>query len=153
MDQEKRMELWVKVTKWLLDAMFFIGIAVIISLPWSIKWMAQAIPYLMEDYEATVIIYFVLGISAEKILWELRKMLKTVIQNDCFVKENVVSLQKMSKWAFFIALMSMVRSYVHSSLLMVTVILVFIIAGMSGQVLSFVFAKAVEYKEENDFTI
>ena len=115
--------------------------------------MSQAMPYLMDDYEATVIIYFVLGISAEKILWELRKILGTVIKKDCFVKENVVSLQKMSKWAFFIALMCVVRSYVHSSLLMVTVILVFVIAGMSGQVLSFVFAQAVSYKEENDFTI
>ena len=153
MDQEKKMELWVKITKWVLDAMCVIGVGVIISLPWSIKWMSQAMPYLMDDYEATVIIYFVLGISAEKILWELRKILGTVIKKDCFVKENVVSLQKMSKWAFFIALMCVVRSYVHSSLLMVTVILVFVIAGMSGQVLSFVFAQAVSYKEENDFTI
>ena len=32
-------------------------------------------------------------------------------------------------------------------------VLVFVIAGMSGQVLSFVFAQAVSYKEENDFTI
>lgn len=153
MDQNKKMELWVKITKWMLDAMFIIGIGVTISLPWSIKWISQALPYLMEQYEATVIIYFVLGIAAEKILWELRKILSTVIQKDCFVQQNVVSLQKMSKWSFFIALMSIVRSYVHSSLLMLTVILVFIIAGMSGQVLSFVFAQAVAYKEENDFTI
>ena len=78
---------------------------------------------------------------------------KTVIDKDCFVQENVVSLDKMSKWSFFIVLMSIVRSVVYVTSAMGVVILVFTIAGLFSKVLAFVFEEAVGYKEENDFTI
>jgi len=108
---------------------------------------------MVEHYEETVIIYFVLGISALKLLWELRKIFRTVLAEDCFVRENVVSLRKMGSWSFFIALMSMVRSIVYMTIAMGVVILVFIIAGLFSKVLAYVFEEAVRFKEENDLTI
>ena len=124
-----------------------------VSLPWSVHVAGRLMPTLIRHYEETVIIYFVLGVSAEKLLWELRKIFKTVLAEDCFVKENVVSLQKMGNWSFFIALMAAVRSIVYMTIAMLVVILVFLIAGLFSKVLSFVFEQAVAYKEENDFTI
>ena len=94
-----------------------------------------------------------LGVSAEKLLWELRRIFATVLREDCFVQENVVSLRKMSNWSFFIALMSVVRSIVYMTIAMAVVVLVFAIAGLFSRVLSFVFEQAVAYKEENDFTV
>ena len=140
-------------TKFLLDFMFFAGIAVTVSLPWSVKLVGRQLPYMVEHYEETVIIYFVLGISALKLLWELRKIFRTVLAEDCFVRENVVSLRKMGSWSFFIALMSMVRSIVYMTIAMGVVILVFIIAGLFSKVLAYVFEEAVRFKEENDLTI
>ena len=101
----------------------------------------------------SVVIYFVLGIAAIVILRELRRIFKTVVNKDCFVRENVVSLDKMFKWSFFIVLMSVVRCIVYITPAMLVVILVFTIAGLFSKVLSFVFEEAVGYKEENDFTI
>lgn len=144
---------WTKGTKYLLDIMFYAGIAVTATLPWSIKLIGEQLPYLVEHYEESVIIYFVLGISAEKLLWELRKIFHTVLEENCFVKENVVSLQKMGNWSFFIALMAGVRSIVYMTIAMGVVILVFLIAGLFSKVLSFVFEQAVAYKEETDWTI
>ena len=144
---------WIKATKVLLDFMFYMGIVVTVSLPWSVHVAGRLMPTLIRHYEETVIIYFVLGVSAEKLLWELRKIFKTVLAEDCFVKENVVSLQKMGNWSFFIALMAAVRSIVYMTIAMLVVILVFLIAGLFSKVLSFVFEQAVAYKEENDFTI
>ena len=86
-------------------------------------------------------------------LWELRKIFRTVLAEDCFVRENVVSLRKMGSWSFFIALMSMVRSIVYMTIAMGVVILVFIIAGLFSKVLAYVFEEAVRFKEENDLTI
>ena len=106
-----------------------------------------------KHYEETVVIYFVLGIAAVVILRELRKIFKTVIDKNCFVRENVVSLDKMCKWSFFIVIMSIVRTFVYTTVAMLVVILVFTIAGLFSKVLSFVFEEAVGYKEENDFTI
>ena len=67
--------------------------------------------------------------------------------------ENVVSLNKMFKWSFFIVIMSIVRSVVYLTVVLGVVILVFIIAGLFSKVLAFVFEQAIEYKEENDLTV
>lgn len=144
---------WIKGTKYLLDIMFYCGIVVTASLPWSIRWIGEVLPGLIRHYEEAVIIYFVLGVSAEKLLLELRKIFKTVLAEDCFVRENVVSLQKMGNWSFFIALMAGVRSIVYMTIAMIVVIFVFLIAGLFSKVLSFVFEQAVAYKEETDWTI
>ena len=139
--------------KYLLDAMFYIGILVTVSLPFSIKWIGQYYSPVIENYEETVIIYFVLGVAALVLIRELRRIFMTVINEDCFVMENVVSLRKMGNWSFFIALMSIVRSIVYLTVAMLVVILVFIIAGLFSKVLAMVFEEAVRYKEENDLTI
>lgn len=144
---------WIKATKYLLDLMFCVGILGTASLPWSIRWIGKQLPQVVQHYEESVIIYFVLGIAAEKLLWELRKIFKTVLAENCFVRENVVSLQKMGNWSFFIALMAGVRSIVYMTIAMGVVILVFLIAGLFSKVLGFVFEQAVAYKEETDWTI
>ena len=146
-------EILIKFTKYVLDFMFFGGIVVTASLPITIKILGAFSEKLHTHYLEGVIIYFVLGIAAIVILRELRKMFQTVVNKDCFVRENVVSLDKMCKWSFFVVLMSIVRTIVFVTPAMLIVILVFTIAGLFSKVLSFVFEEAVGYKEENDFTI
>ena len=143
----------VKITKYLLDFMFYTGIIVTAIMPITVKMLSPFSEKLQENYIAGVIIYFVLGIAAIVILRELRRVFKTVINKNCFVKENVVSLDKMCKWSFFIVVMSIVRCIVYVTPAMLVIILVFVIAGLFSKVLSFVFEEAVGYKEENDFTI
>jgi hypothetical protein len=133
--------------------MFWGGIAVTATLPFSLKLIGEYIPHVAENYKEAVVIYFVLGIAAVKIMWELRKMFQTVLNKKCFVQENVISLQKMGKWSFFIVLMSLVRTFVYMTIAMGVVILVFTIAGLFSFVLSFVFEEAISYKEENDLTV
>lgn len=140
-------------TKYLLDFMFYAGILATASLPISLKKIGEYLPTVIAHYEESVIIYFVLGVSACVLLRELRRIFRTVLKENCFVQENVVSLQKMGNWSFFIALMSVVRSIVYMTPAMAVVILVFIIAGLFSKVLSYVFQEAVEYKEENDLTV
>lgn len=143
----------IKFTKYVLDFMFFGGIAVTATLPVTIKMLGGVWENFHQHYGELVIIYFVLGIAAVIILRELRRIFKTVIDKNCFVRENVVSLDKMCKCSFFIVLMSVVRTIVFVTSAMLVVILVFTIAGLFSKVLSFVFEEAVGYKEENDFTI
>ncbi len=143
----------IKLTKYILDAMFYGGIVITATLPFSLKFIGKHLSTVAEHYGEAVIIYFVLGIAAIVIIRELRKIFKTVLEKDCFVLANVESLKKMGKWSFFIVVMSIVRSIVYLTVVMLVVILVFTIAGMFSMVLSFVFEEAVGYKEENDFTI
>lgn len=143
----------IKYTKYFLDFMFYSGIFVTVTLPFSIRFLGKYLERVQEHYGELVLIYFVLGIAAVVILRELRKIFKTVIDQNCFVRANVVSLDKMCKWSFFIVLMSVVRTIVFVTPAMLVVILVFAIAGLFSKVLSFVFEEAISYKEENDFTI
>lgn len=146
-------ETLIQLTKYFLDFMFFGGIAVTATLPLSIKLLGRFVESFAEHYGELVIIYFVLGIAAVVIIRELRKMFKTVLEKNCFVMANVVSLNKMGNWSFFIVLMSLVRTIVYLTVAMLVVILVFVIAGLFSKVLAFVFEEAIAYKEENELTI
>ena len=143
----------IKYTKYFLDFMFYSGIVVTATLPISVKILGAFSENIHAHYGEAVVIYFALGIAAIVILRELRKIFRTVMDKNCFVHENVVSLDKMCKWSFFIVIMSIVRTLVYTTVAMLVVILVFTIAGLLSKVLSFVFEEAVGYKEENDFTI
>nr|WP_318682777.1 DUF2975 domain-containing protein [uncultured Acetatifactor sp.] len=152
-DLTRRKQLLTRWTKLLLDIMYFGGMAVTASLPLSIRGLWDYFPQLREYYEENVIIYFVLGVAAIVLLGELRKIFRTVLEEDCFVMENVFSLRKMGNWSFFIAGMSVVRSIVYWTVAMAVVVFVFVIAGLFSKVLGMVFEEAVRYKEENDLTI
>ena len=144
-------------TKFLLDFMYFAGIAVTVLL--SVPGLMERVMALFGfqgfegRYTEIIIIYFVLGILAVLILGELRKMFRTVLKEDCFVKDNVVSLQRMGTYSFVIAVICLLRTVLYMTIAMLVLVLVFVIAGLFSKVLAFVFDKAVEYKLENDLTI
>jgi len=81
-------------TKVLLDIMYFVGMVVTLTLPVSFKWYGTVInPFFGEYYIWMVLIFMTAGVFAVLILRELRKMFRTVLADDCFVKENGDALQ------------------------------------------------------------
>lgn len=140
-------------TKYLLDFMFYMGIVVIITLPLTIKLYGHYNTYFAENYYSLCVIFFLSGIFAVLILRELRKMFQSVLNDDCFIRENVISLDHMSIYSFFIAVITACRLFLYLTPAVLVVILVFVIAGLFSKVLARVFDKAVTYKLENDLTI
>ena len=142
-----------RFTKLILDFMYFSGIAVTATLPFSVKFLGKYIPFYETYYYQQLIIFLFAGILAVLIIGELRKLFRSVLKDDCFVRENVVSLKRMGTYSLLIALLCSIRACIHFTLAIAVVILVFIIAGLFSKVLSSVFDKAVTYKLENDLTI
>lgn len=140
-------------SKFLLDFMFYSGIVVTVTLPLSIRFYGRYNRYFAENYVPLILLFFFSGIFAILIIYELRKIFRTVINDDCFIRENVVSLRRMGTYSFFIALITSGRLFLYITPAVVIVILVFVIAGLFSKVLSHVFDKAVTYKLENDLTI
>lgn len=140
-------------TKLLLDLMFYGGIAVIVTLPISIKVYGRYNSYFEENYIALLLLFFFSGVFAALTIYELRKIFRTVINDDCFIRENVVSLRRMGSYSFCIAFFTAARLLLYITPAVCIVILVFLIAGMFSKVLSQVFDKAITYKLENDLTI
>ncbi len=93
------------------------------------------------------------GIFGILIIGQLRKMMKTVIQESCFVYENVKSLNTMAVLSLCIVVMFVIKLCVLPTPATGVIVLVFFIAALFCEVLAHVFAEAVNYKEENDLTI
>lgn len=141
------------ISKLLLDFMFYSGIVVTATLPISIRFYGKYNSYFAENYIPLILLFFFSGIFAILIIYELRKMFRSVINDDCFIRENVVSLRRMGTYSFIIALITSGRLFLYITPAVLIVILVFVIAGLFSKVLSRVFDKAVTYKLENDLTI
>lgn len=140
-------------TKYLLDFMFYTGIVVIITLPLSFRFYGRYNTYFKENYYSLCVIFMLSGVFAILIIQQLRKMFLTVLNDDCFVRENVVRLEKMSVYSFFISVITACRLFIYLTPAVLIIILVFVIAGLFSKVLAGVFDKAVTYKLENDLTI
>lgn len=140
-------------TKFLLDFMFYAGIVVIVTLPLSIRFYGRFNSYFAENYYSLCLLFFLSGIFAVLILQQLRKMFCSVLNDDCFIRENVESLNKMSIYSFFIAVITACRLFLYLTPAVFVVILVFVIAGLFSRVLAKVFDRAISYKLENDLTI
>lgn len=143
---------YIILTEYLLDVMTYGGIGLTVTLPLSVKMAGKIMPQVAEHYVETVIIFFVLGVAAVMLVWQLQKIFRTVERRKCLVEANVVSLRKMGRLSYFIAIVAAVRSIVYMSVSMVVVILVFIVGGLFSSILANVFEEVVRYKEENDLT-
>lgn len=140
-------------TKYLLDFLYFAGIFVTATLPFSIKFYGKYNSYFRDNFYSLLVVLFLSGIFAVLIIHELRKMFLSVIKDDCFIRENVNSLDKMSIYSFCIALITACRLFIYITPAVFIVILVFVIAGLFSKVLARVFDKAITYKLDNDLTI
>ena len=132
-------------TKYLLNFMFYTGILVIVSLPYTLKLAGRYYSRDIADHYMSMLVIF--------FLWQLRKMITTVTDRNCFVDSNTKSLKVMGRVAFIIAVLFLIKVFVFPTPATCVIILTFFIAGIFSHVLSLVFSEAVRYKEENDLTI
>ncbi|MDD3362610.1 MAG: DUF2975 domain-containing protein [Hespellia sp.] len=144
----------IRITKVILDIMLVLGIITIITLPLT---MHLAGKYYSAEIEVHfVAMMWILGAAAlfgMLILYELRSMMKTVVEENCFVQRNVTSLDRMGGFSICISVMFVIKVFVVPTPATAVIIIVFFIAALFSGVLARVFAQAVRYKEENDLTI
>ena len=144
----------ISFTKYFLDFMFFSGILVEVSLPFSLKMLGEYYwKEMAEQYWPMLIIFGLSGICGLIIVYQLRKMMKTVVKRECFVDNNTKSLSTMGKVSFVITLLFIVKCILLPTPASFVIVLTFFIAGVFSHVLSLVFEEAVRFKEENDLTI
>ena len=144
----------IRVTKLLLDVMFYSGIAVIVTLPLSLRYAGIYYSRAFQEYYMLMLVIFAAsGVCGIVIIGELRTMMRTVMQKNCFIHENVKSLEMMGITSAVIVLLFFIKCFFLPTPATFIVVLTFFIAGLFSEVLSFVFREAIRYKEENDLTI
>lgn len=141
-------------TKWILDFMFVSGVIVLLMSPFLLRYAGDRFAgVIREHYILYVAVYLISGVMGLAIVFCLRKMMKTVISQDCFVDENVRELKIMGTASFVIAAAFLVKTIFAGTVAGVVIIVVFFIAALFSFVLAGVFSEAVRYKKENDLTI
>lgn len=141
-------------TKYLLDLMFFSGILVTASLPYTLKLAGKYYSKeLSEHYISMLLIFLLSAVCGLVIVYQLRKMIGTVIRRNCFSDVNTKSLRIMETAAFLITILFFIKLFVLPTPATFIIVLTFFIAGLFSHVLSLVFSEAIKYKEENDLTI
>ena len=145
---------FIKITKYVLDIMYFGGFVVLITLPATIKFLGKYYSSVItKNFTLLLFVFGISGILGILIIGQLRRMMRTVIEDSCFVYGNVESLHKMAMMSIGIVIMFIFKLFFVPTPATGIIILVFFIAALFSQVLADVFEKAVNYKEENDLTI
>ena len=124
-----------------------------LTIPISFQFLGIYYPNIQNNYIVMCIIFMLCGFLALWIIYYLRRIFRTVIAEDCFVEENITALKRMGISSFGISLITLIRLFFVVTPATLIIILVFFIAGLFSLVLAQVFAQAVSYKQENDFTI
>ena len=145
---------YLTLSRIVVNIMCVLGIPTTVAVPFFLKWYGRINSnYAGIYYPIQSAMFVIMGVFACLIVYELRAMIKTVENEDCFVKTNVISLDRMGWYSFIIAIISCVRLALYFTPGCFAIIIVFTIAGLFSKVLARVFEKAVEYKEDNDLTI
>lgn len=143
-------------TKYLMILLMLGDIGVMACMPFMLK---QMLVLLMEPAAADNLLpfYYVLlygsGILIFLILNNLRCLFDAMIVGQPFERSTEKRMLRMGIESFLISGMLSVKIFVQISFMTITSAAVFVIAGLFCLVLSDLFHRAVDYKEENDLTV
>ena len=147
-----------------LDSIFFPGEDDIVAAGAAfsaIIWVAGWTEF--DAYQLVLTLFLVFaGIQTSIILWQARRVLRTILKGEPFSMENAVSLNRAAVCCFLIAIAALARvifsmcSY-RSLLPLATYNALFVpmfaMGGLLCLVMSALFRQAAEMKAENDLTI
>ena len=141
------------LTKILLDLMFFGGIAICAVLPFVLPMLLSFIGASEQFTVAYTTILLTAGICSVYILYQLRRMFKTLLGGNPFVPENVDCLRKCAVAGALIALIFLIRIIFWFTIASTIIVIIFSILSLFCLTIKDLFKQAVAYKEEADWTV
>lgn len=133
------------LSKIIIEVLIILGVVAVVTVPLWGK--------LNDKWLFTMVLLMITGAVGVYILITLRGMYGTLLSGNPFVQGNVKAFRRMAVSCLIIALCYIVKCFVVFSLGTVIVVVVFIIASLFCITLKDLFTRAVEYKEENDWTV
>ena len=142
-----------KLTKIVVDLMFYGGILCLLALPFLSRWIERYFCYGKGMLIPMMILLILSGLCAEYILFQLKCMFQSLKKGNPFIPQTVVRFRKMAVACAAIALMYIVKLFILFTVATVLIILIFAIGCLFCLTLKDLFKQAVLYKEEHDLTI
>lgn len=142
-----------KLTKVMVDIMFYGGIVCVALVPFLAKLINASYGYEGVKMIAFTLMLFFSGVCAVYILFNLKQMYKTLIGGNPFVKKNTACLKRMAVACGIITLIYVIKCFWMFSWATVVIVIVFSVGSLFCLTLKNIFDTAIEYKQENDLTI
>lgn len=142
--------------KVILEVLLILGIIIIIGLPFVFRQLPNDLfnTYFMSNsYYFSLVFVEVCGIILWFLLNEIRKIFKTLEEEEPFVQHNVLHLKRSARLCFVLSVLFLVKTIVDFSLLSPVMMISLFVACLFLRVLAAVFEKGIKVKSENDLTI
>ena len=141
------------VTKLLVDIMFFGGIATCVILPFIMPRLLAFVSLSQDLRLIYTIILLGSGVCALYIVFQLKRMFKTLIGGNPFVLQNVSCLRQCAVASAVIALIFLIRLIMWFTIAAAIIVVIFAMLSLFSLTLKDLFKQAVAYKEEMDWTV
>ena len=142
------------IFKTVLQCIFIGGLTIFLSLPLCLKWYLEFSENYSEDYFLkTLILLYVSGVLALAVLYLSIRLLNNINKTTPFNIENPKILKTIGVCSLLIAAIYFIAIFVIKSVFTIILFMIFVMLGFMAVILSEVFKKAIEYKEENDLTV
>ena len=142
-----------KLTKTVVDIFFYLGIITVISVPFITPKLIRNLNLNEKLIFPTIITLLLSGMCAVYLIYQLKRIFKTLVTGNPFVIENTIYLKNMAIVAFIISIIYIFKLTYWFTPATVIIVLVFMVAGLFCLTLKDLFAQAVKFKEDNDLTI
>lgn len=138
-----------KITSMLVNIMLFGGILACILTPLGTKLYG----YTGSAYIIQTTVILSSGFASVFIMYQLKRIFKTLTNENPFVTDNAAALRKIAIASFIIAAVYVVKAVLMFTPATFVIIVIFITAGLFCLTLMNLFIQAVQFKEENSLTI
>lgn len=145
-----------KVLSYFMLVLMAVAIISLVTLPWIVsEYVAYVYYYTGSSLVKTyfLIVLYISGLLSLIVLYELRMILKSCVNEDPFIMRNVTSLKRIGLIALLIGVIFFTKAMLFPTYLTLVVIFVFALAALFCYVLADVFEEAVKHKAEIDLTI
>jgi len=142
-----------RVTKILLDIMFFGGIVACIALPFALPTLMRFIGVSILFRMPYTFILLSSGICSVFIVYQLRRMFQTMLGGNPFVMENVSGLRRCAVASALIALIFLIRLLFWFTIASSIIVVIFALLSLFSLAIKDLFKQAVAYKEDADWTV
>lgn len=138
----------------ILYVIFFGGIAIFATLPFSLKWFLEFKNMFEINYFVKILsLLYTSGTLALVIVFKMIYLFKNINNKELFIIQNAKILATIGWCSLIIACLYLVFFPMIKSVFMVIIFMTFTIFGFMSIVLSEFVSKAINYKEENDLMI
>ena len=149
--------IWLpKALSYFMLVLMAVAVISLVILPWIVSdYVAYVYFYTGSSFVKTyfLIVLYASGLLSIIVLYELRMIFRSCVNEDPFVIRNVTSLKRIGMVASLIGLIFVTKAVLFLTYLTMIVIFVFALAALFCFVLADVFEEAVKHKAEIDLTI